>query len=364
MRKLATIRKIDNLLPIEGADLIVTAIIDGWTVVVKKDEFRLGDPCFYFEIDSFLPDGNPAWQHLVEKHSRTFDGKRGHRLRTVRLRGQLSQGFAVPVNVFPEFAVECAKIPDEYPASAMFTNLCNLDWTTILGIVKYEPPVPAELAGQVRGNFPGFIPKTDQERCQNLGHDIFVENVDSRYEITMKMDGTSFTAYHRDGETGVCGRNWELQVNDDNASNTLVRMFVDSGLQAALREFGLNYAVQGELMGPGIQGNREAFTAARLFIFDIYDINGGCYLSPEDRHHTITELWNRGLNRDVVQHVPVMSMGVTLGELGISNVGELLKFAEGPSFVHPVREGLVFKRADGGFSFKSISNAFLLKEKD
>jgi RNA ligase (TIGR02306 family) len=339
MRKLATIRKIDNLLPIEGADLIVTAVIDGWTVVVKKNEFNVGDLCVYFEIDSFLPDGNPAWQHLVEKHSRTFDGKRGHRLRTVRLRGQLSQGFAASTSIVND--------------DAIFADMnIGLDVSDILGIVKYEAPVPAELAGQVRGNFPGFIPKTDQERCQNLGHDIFVENVDSRYEITMKMDGTSFTAYHRDGETGVCGRNWELQINDDNATNTLVRMFVDSGLQAALLDFGLNYAVQGELMGPAIQGNREAFTAARLFIFDIYDIDGGRYLSPEDRHRVITELWNRGLNRDVVQHVPVMSMG------------ELLKFAEGPSFVHPVREGLVFKREDGGFSFKSISNAFLLKEKD
>jgi len=354
MRKLATIRKIDNLLPIEGADLIVTAVIDGWTVVVKKNEFDVGDLCVYFEIDSFLPDGNPAWQHLVDKSSRTFDGGKGHRLRTIRLRGQLSQGFAAPLHILGQ--------PHEiFPIGE---GCIGADVTEDLRIKKYEAPVPAELSGQVRGNFPGFIPKTDQERCQNLGVDIFVTNEDSRYEVTMKMDGTSFTAYYRDGADGVCGRNWELQVNDDNASNTLVRMFIDSGLQAALREFGLNYAVQGELMGPAIQGNREAFTAARLFIFDIYDINGGRYLSPEDRHRVITELWNRGLNRDVVQHVPVMSMGVTLAELGIGNIGELLAFAEGPSFIHPVREGLVFKRADGGFSFKAISNAFLLKEKD
>jgi RNA ligase (TIGR02306 family) len=360
MRKLATIRKIDNLLPIEGADLILTAVIDGWTVVVKKNEFDIGELCVYFEIDSFLPDGNPYWQHLVDKSSRIFEGAKGHRLRTIKLRGQLSQGFVIPIP--HELEIEW---------SHTFLNFEGVrplregdDVSDILGIKKWEATIPAELAGQVRGNFPGFIPKTDQERCQNLGHDIFVENADSHYEVTMKMDGTSFTAYYKDDADGVCGRNWELQVNDDNASNTLVRMFVDSGLQAALRELRLNYAVQGELMGPAIQGNREAFTAARLFIFDIYDIDGARYLSPEDRHRVITELWNRGLNRDVVQHVPVMSMGVTLSELGISNIGELLKFAEGPSFVHPVREGLVFKRADGGFSFKSISNAFLLKEKD
>ena len=354
MRKLATIRKIDNLLPIEGADLIVTAVIDGWTVVVKKNEFNVGDLCVYFEIDSFLPDGNPAWQHLVDKSSRIFENGKGHRLRTIKLRGQLSQGFVVPLSVLGK--------PED-----IFTigeGCIGADVTEDLGVKKWEAAIPAELAGQVRGNFPGFIPKTDQERCQNLGVDIFVTNADSQYEVTMKMDGTSFTAYYRDGADGVCGRNWELQVNDDNASNALVRMFVDSGLQAALRELRLNYAVQGELMGPGIQANREAFTAARLFIFDIYDIDGGCYLSPEDRHRVITELWNRGLNRDVVQHVPVMSMGVTLSELGIGTVGELLAFAEGPSFVHPIREGLVFKRVDGGFSFKAISNLFLLREKD
>lgn len=359
MRKLATIRRIDNLLPIEGADLIMTAVIGGWTVVVKKNEFDIGELCVYFEIDSFLPDGNLYWQHLVDKSSRIFENGKGHRLRTIKLRGQLSQGFVIPITHELEVEWSHTFLNFEDARSLQVGD----DLTELLGVLKYEAPIPAELAGQVRGNFPGFIPKTDQERCQNLGHDIFTENANSQYEVTMKMDGTSFTAYYRDGADGVCGRNWELQMNDDNASNTLVRMFVDSGLQAALRELRLNYAVQSELMGPGIQANREAFTAARLFIFDIYDIDSGCYLSPEDRHHVITELWNRGLNRDVVQHVPVMYMGVTLSELGISNVGELLAFAEGPSFVHPIREGLVFKRSDGGFSFKVISNDYLFREK-
>jgi len=352
MRKLATIRKIADLLPIEGADLILTAIIDGWTVVVKKNEFQVGDLCVYFEIDSFLPDGNPAWQHLVEKHPRMFEGNRGHRLKTVRLRGQLSQGFAAPIlSLFDQFsAFNIFEIGD--------------DVSDRLNIKKFELPVPTELAGQVGGNFPGFIPKTDQERCQNIGIDIFVKNADSRYEVTMKMDGTSFTGFAMDGVPGVCGRNWELKINDDNATNSLVRMYVDSGLQAALLDFGHNYAVQGELMGHGIQRNREGLTAHKLFVFDIYDIDGKCYLTPEQRHNVLTELWNRGMSRDMVEHAPVLSMGVTLAELGISNVKELLDFAEGPSFVHPIREGLVFKRVDGQFSFKAISNLFLLREKD
>lgn len=361
MRKLATIRKIADLLPIEGADLILTAVIDGWTVVVKKNEFKVGDLCVYFEIDSFLPDGNLAWQHLVEKHPRMFEGNRGHRLKTVRLRGQLSQGFAAPVSSFVDMFLDSND--DEGQELSEFFFEGN-DLSDFLNIKKFELPIPTQLAGQVGGNFPGFIPKTDQERCQNIGIDIFVKNADSHYEVTMKMDGTSFTGFVKDGVPGVCGRNWELKINDDNATNSLVRMYVDSGLQAALLNFEHNYAVQGELMGYGIQKNREELTAHKLFVFDIYDIDEKRYLTPEQRHAVLTELWNRGMSRDMVEHAPVLSMGVTMAELGLTSVNELLAFAEGPSYHHPIREGLVFKRVDGGFSFKAISNAFLLKEKD
>ena len=362
MRKLATIRRINDLLPSEGADLIVTAVIDGWTVVVKKNEFNIGDLCVYLEIDSFLPDGNPAWQHLVEKHPRMFEGNRGHRLKTVRLRGQLSQGFAAPLDKFFDAFVDSTEDEGQEPSEFFFEGN---DLSSFLNIKKYEAPIPGQLAGQVRGNFPGFIPKTDQERCQNLGVDIFVTNADSHYEVTIKMDGTSFTAYHRDGETGVCGRNWELQINDDNASNTLVRMFIDSGLQTALRLFGKNYAVQGELMGPGIQKNREGLKSHKLFIFDIYDIDGGCYVSPMIRQEIFAILVGHDLNIDMIQHVPIIAHSAKLNDtLGITNVNQLLKFAEGASIHHAIREGLVFKRVDGGFSFKAISNHYLLKSDD
>lgn len=94
-RKLVTIRTIDAIGPIEGADAIEVATIGGWNVVVKKNEVKAGDKVFYFEIDSFLPDGNPAWQFLVDKQGRTFEGRLGHRLRTVKLRGTTSQGLVL-----------------------------------------------------------------------------------------------------------------------------------------------------------------------------------------------------------------------------------------------------------------------------
>ena len=358
MRKLATIRKIDNLLPIEGADLIVTAVIDGWTVVVKKDEFKIGDLCVYFEIDSFLPDGNPAWQHLVEKHPRMFEGKRGHRLKTVRLRGQLSQGFAAPVNSFIDAFIDSKE--DEGQELSEYFFVGN-DLSDLLGIVKYEAPIPTALAGQISGNFPSFIPKTDQERCQNIGHEIFVDNKDSSYEITMKVDGTSFTAYYKDGVTGVCGRNWDLSLDELNAGNSLVRMFIDSGLQEALHKYGENIAIQGELYGVGIQGNKEGINSRKLAIFDMYDIENQCYFPSLTRRSILDELYELGLNKELVHHIPIIGTYLTLDKIGACEMKSLLEYSKGPSLHAAMREGLVFKRIDGKFSFKVINNDWLLK---
>lgn len=357
MRKLVTIRRIDNLLPIEGADLIELAKVDGWQCVVKKGEFEKGDYCIYFEIDSFLPI-KPEFEFLRKSSYKKMGEQEGFRIRTAKFKGQVAQGLALPIKaVAPDAIRDSLKNDTE---AEMFAK----DFSDAFGVVKYEPPVPAELAGNVVGNFPGFIKKTDQERCQNLGNEIFVDNEDSRYEITMKLDGTSFTAFYVDKEEGVCGRNWELKADESNEHNTLVRMYIDSGLQEILRKYGKNIAVQGELMGPGIQKNREKLAKHKLFIFDIYDIDGGCYFAPHTRHEILQDLWSLGLNRELVDHVPVIAMAESLEDLKVYGVAELLAFAEGPSIVHPIREGLVFKRIDGGFSFKAISNQFLLKSED
>jgi len=362
MRKLATIRQILDLRPIPGADQIELAVVDGWTVVVRVGEFKRGDPCVYFEIDSFLPL-RPEFEHIRARCFKRMGEQEGLRIKTIRLRGQLSQGMALPLTSFPEIITEWDRLCNE-GLKAANTTIHDVDFSELLGVQKYEPPVPTQLAGNVSGNFPGFIPKTDQERCQNYGREIFVDNEGARYEITVKLDGTSFTGYRKDEEDGVCGRNWKLKVDDDNATNSLVRMYVDSGLQAALAKLGMNYAVQGELMGPGIQKNREGFKITKLFVFDIYDIDNGCYLAPHARHEVLYQLWDLGLDRDMVDHVPVIAMEMPLEELGIESVDQLLAYAEGPSIAHAIREGLVFKRVDGGFSFKAISNKFLLKEED
>jgi RNA ligase (TIGR02306 family) len=367
-RQLVTVRRISSLTPIPGADAIEVAQVDGWKVVVKKGEFKEGDLAIYFEIDSFLPESDPRYSFLMKSGVRVFEGERGHKLRTIKLRGQISQGLLLPVNLFFEDFVG-SEYDEGQELSEFFLE--GADLTDFLKIKKYEAPISPALSGKVRGNFPDFIRKTDQERCQNLKRDIFENNKNSRYEVTVKLDGTSVTFYHRldphgsgYSHLGVCSRNLELKLDDnDNKDNSLIRMFHDSGLSLVLSKLG-NIAIQGELMGPGIQGNRENLKQHVFYVFDVQDIDNQRYLTTTERKALMDSLINHGVNYQMVQHVPIIHEDVSLEELNINDTDALLKYAEGPSINNPVREGLVFKRHDGGFSFKAISNTFLAKEKD
>lgn len=413
-RKLVTFRTIDGLTPIEGADVIEIASIDGWKVIVKKGEFKVGDNCLYFEIDSFLPDGNPAWQFLVDKTSRIQDGIKGHQLRTIKLRGNISQGLALPVKAMFDI-VEKDGSKFLKPKHSDITFILDeftkyIDFSLIFGVVKWDPPLPAELSGQAEGLFPSWIRKTDQERCQNIRNKIFqyedthilinpalwsedvikahIENgkikeingnyfvihgalaeKDALYERSMKLDGSSMTAYIRKKlddsyKVGVCSRNLELKINDENAENAFVKMLIDSELYSALIKFfettGRSIAVQGELMGPGIQKNREQLHKNEFFVFDIFDIDNSVYVAPRERMEIFKEL-TKTAN---IKHVPILDPAINLEEQNIKSIDDLLALAEGPSLKHAFREGDVYKRLDGLFSFKAISNKFLEKQKD
>ena len=360
MRKLASIRQITEILPIEGADLIVRVRVDDWYCVALKTEFGIGDLCVYFEIDSFIPLILQV-EHLRAKAYKKMGDKEGIRIKTIKLKGQISQGLVLPVSSFFEMFAD-SKFDEGQELSEYFC-LGN-DVSDLIGVEKYEQPIPQELNGQVKGNFPTFIKKTDQERCQNIGYRIFNDHKDTTYEVTMKLDGTSFTGFQYNGEDGVCGRNWQLQMDEWNANNALVKMYVDSKMQSALKAYGRNIAVQGEFMGPKIQANREGLLFYTLFVFDIYDIDNQCQLGADDRRTALQALYDLGLNKDMVQHVPIFAYNVTMEDLGITDVSSLLKAAEGPSLNHAIRVGQVYKSMDGQFTFKAISNAFLLKEKD
>ena len=351
-RKIASLRRIDAIDPIPGADAIEVATVGGWKIVVKKNEFFVGELAVYCEIDCWIPNKIAPFLSKGQE-PRLYEGVLGERLRTIRLRGQISQGLLLKALPVDSAALETAGV--QFPAVE------GMDVSEQLGIRKWEAPVPAQLAGQVEGLFPSFIRKTDQERCQNLVEEIFTNNSSSTYEVTLKLDGSSATFFHLNGSTGVCSRNLQLKVNEENAANTFVRMFVESNLQEVLPLVG-HYAIQGELCGEGIQGNREKIKGHKLFVFDVQDIKAGRYLTPEERLEFMHLLFSKGVKQDLVQHVPVLSLNATLSVLNIQTINDLIAFADGPSLTHQVREGVVFKRMDGGFSFKSISNKFLMAE--
>lgn len=351
MRKMASIRSIDNIEPITDADSIEVATVGGWKVVVKKGEFKTNDLVVYLEIDSWVPTSLAPFLSKG-KEPKVFNGVEGERLRTVKLRGQISQGFLLPI--------DCTTISDGEGNVISVSE--GDDVTEFLGIQKWERPLPTQLRGQAKGNFPSFIRKTDQERCQNLQKNIFVDWKDLEWEISLKLDGSSLTGYYNNGETGICSRNLELMDNDENSGNSFIQTFNSSGLKDAIKSIGRNVAVQGEMMGEKIQGNRENLTGTILFIFDVFDIDNQQYMTPQDRLEFINLLFKNGYTGDIA---PILNSKTTLHNIGISNITDLLSFADGESINNPVREGVVFKCVtNGDISFKAISNKFLLKGGD
>lgn len=351
MRKMASIRSIDNIEPITDADSIEVATVGGWKVVVKKGEFKTNDLVVYLEIDSWVPTSLAPFLSKG-KEPKVFNGVEGERLQTVKLRGQISQGLLLPI--------DCTTISDGEGNVISVSE--GDDVTEFLGIQKWERPLPTQLQGQAKGNFPSFIRKTDQERCQNLQKNIFVDWKDLEWEISLKLDGSSLTGYYNNGETGICSRNLELKDNDENSGNSFIRTFNSSGLKDAIKSIGRNVAVQGEMMGEKIQGNRENLTGTILFIFDVFDIDNQQYMTPQDRLEFINLLFKNGYTGDIA---PILNSKTTLHNIGISNITDLLSFADGESINNPVREGVVFKCVtNGDISFKAISNKFLLKGGD
>lgn len=359
MRKLASIRRITEILPIPGADAIEVVQVGGWRVVTKKNEFQVNDLCVYFEIDSVLPVCEQfeflRGSSFVQKDWLISDDNptgEGFRLRTIRLRGQISQGLVVPVHSF--YRTVATLMVEGY----VFERFEGDDVTDLLGVVKWDPPVPASLSGKVKGNFPSFIPKTDQERIQNVTADEMAKYADHDFEVTVKLDGSSMTVFSQNEYVGVCSRNLELDWEND-PNTTFAKVLTETALHEILPTLG-NYAIQGELMGPGIQGNRENMKDHKLYVFDIYDIGAGRYLTSSERIDFVNQirLLQRTKGVKCIEHCPIQP-AVQAAKLSVDN---LLAMAEGPSIVNAVREGLVFKSIqDPMFSFKAISNKWLLK---
>jgi RNA ligase (TIGR02306 family) len=331
-RKLVSIQVIDAVAPIEGADNIMQARVMGWTVVVKKGEFAPGDRCVFFEIDSVLPDG-PAWSEFMRP--------RGFRVRTVKLRGVLSQGLALPVSILG------GEVPEP-----------GIDIREHLGVVKYEPVLPD--AREVAGPFPGRVPKTDEIRLQSaLG--VLDELAGREFFVTTKCDGTSAT-YFRDGDAGLvaCSRNWALAPGENHVWRLAAQYELGERLPP-------DFAIQGEVCGPGIQKNRLGLPAIELFVFSVYDVRAARFLDFEPFTAFCAE---HGLRTVPIERV-------VRGAEAAAYRHDLDGWLEAARGLYPGtkqrKEGIVVRplaevRSEtlGGsrLSFKVINNDFLLKDED
>lgn len=347
-RQLATIRKIAEVQAIPNADKICAYRVDGWWVVDSVGKYNVGDLVVYLEIDSWVPNSIAPFLSKG-KEPKEFEGVKGERLRTVKLRGFTSQGLLLPLSILgkPE---EIFPINDDSIGADVTQDLC---------ILKYEKPLPAALAGTAKGNFPSFIPKTDQPRIQNCTRNFekWVE-AGTVWEITEKLDGSSMTVYLKIDELdeegtpkyGVCSRNLDLKKDE---FNSFWEAAIKENLIWKIASTGRSLAIQGELVGEGIQGNPYKLTGRQFFCFDIWDIDNQKYLLPEERRQLCFDL--------DIQHVPYFGRSL-LGGLFASQ-SDVLADADGTSVVgaKPAREGLVYKsETEHDVSFKAISNAWLL----
>lgn len=351
MRKLATVQQIAELLPIEGADAIEVARINGWNVVVKKGDFKVDEMVVFCEVDSFLPI-QPEYEFLRKSsYKKMSDGTEGFRLKTIRLRGQLSQGLLI------NYQVLISKLPPDENGHVDLPDVGE-DVTEIMGIIKYEPPVPACLAGQMKGNFPGFLNKTDEERVQNIKDSMYerYKSKGKKYYITEKLDGSSCSIYLRGNEFGVCSRNVNLFETENNTFWKVARQYnIEEILRNHSEYTGFQtFALQGELIGEGVQGNPYNIKGHEFHIFNLF-------YSDLDYYANIDELIDFAKKYNL-KLVPILYKDINLPENGM----ECLKLAEGKSALNPntEREGIVIRHFDRSVSFKAISNKFLLKSGD
>jgi tRNA-binding EMAP/Myf-like protein len=342
-RKLASIRKILDITPIEGADKIELVTIDGWKVVVAKDVgHKVGDLVVYCEVDSFLPI-REEFEFLRKTSYKKMGDQEGFRLKTIKLRGQLSQGLIVPISVLNP--------PD---TNIYVTPFEGLDVTEMLDIVKYEPPIPAELSGKVKGMFPSFLRKTDEERVQNLASEYDSYRTQNKlglkFYVTEKLDGSSATFYFKDGVFGVCSRNLELLETE---GNTFWKVARELELENKLKDCGFNVCIQGELIGEGIQGNPYKIKGQTVRFFNGFNI---------DTQENIPFLeFTEMIQKMGLKTVPIVDFDFDLPD----SIDNILEYADNPSNLNYNfdREGVVVRSYDRTISFKSISNKFLLNEK-
>jgi RNA ligase (TIGR02306 family) len=332
-RKLATIQRILEITPIEKADAIEKAKVLGWNCVIKKG-MKVNDKIIYCEVDSVLPD-KPEFEFLRE---------RKFRIRTIRLRGQISQGLVLPLSYLPEGDYEDGQ-----------------DVTELMGITLYQPPIPETMKGLVKGGFPSFVSKTDETRIQIL-QNVLDKHIGTPCYISEKIDGTSVTYFIKDGVFGVCSRNLELLETEGNLYWKIARVF---DIENKLKKLEKNIAIQGEIYGHGIQENPLRIEGQKVAFFNVFDIDKFAYLDFEDFISTMDLL--------ELESVPIICTDFILH----NNIDEYVKLATRKStislsmkdwaegiVIRPLKEVVSLEMSsnfnNGRLTFKVINPEYLL----
>lgn len=404
-RKLVTIRKVNAVDPIENADAIEVATVDGWQVVIKKGEFIPGDYCVFFEIDSFLPANDERFAFLARNGTKKDEkGVDRIRLRSIKLRGQISQGLALPVSVLDKVVqLDLLLSVNGEEGETLFEALDNSRHgiENFLNVTKYERPDERNGGtgagkAKVAGNFPIVVPKTDEDRIQNVfgkfkqtmqgvpfrkslkldgssqtiaffnNPDFFVEKVDDEVlewdEEANELKVVEVKPYPFQWETSqvvVCSRNLALKF-DPNASfwKAALKDDIPARLKKYCEDHDRQLALQGECMGPGIQGNREELEEHEFFCFRIWDVDNQNFLDDADFLEVTSIL---GIN--------IVPQGEIIKFFDVyDTIKDALDSAEHASIKHPIAEGDVYKstvKVNGQtIHFKVINNKFLLKCED
>ena len=370
-RKLAHIEKITGFSPIVGADKIEVAHVLGWECVVKKGEFKQDELIIYVEVDSVMP----------EKQEFDFLKNRKYRVRTIKLKGQVSQGLVLPLDIITRNNGVLAR----YAYSEV-----GKDVTDLLGVTKYLSPSEREeikkvevdqnkltnfmkryswyrrlfLSRKQKEGFPYWVSKTDEERIQNIPH-VLEQFKDKEVYVTEKIDYQSVTftgkmvanttpiigkLLPKKYQFVVCSRN--LTTNDRNS--LYWKIAKKYNIEQILKE-NPTLTIQGEQGDTKVQGNKYGIIEPTMWIFNIID-------HEKNYHYTYSQIVifcrKYGLN-----YVPLVKTG-KLSELG-STVHELVELSKGKSVLADIpREGIVVRCIEDGkklLSFKVINPDFLLK---
>lgn len=347
MRNLASIQQIWKIEPIEGADRIELAHVLGWQCVVNKNQFKVNDLAIYFEIDSFLPI-KPEFEFLrTSSYKKTDLMGEGFRLKTMKFRGQISQGLLLPISAFNELSGN---------------ETIGTDVTEILGVRKWEIEEMATTGGTVIGTLPYDVPHTDETRIQ-ANPELLNEFANLEYYITTKMDGSSHSLSIDKNGFHVTGHNYEYK---DDGVSSFYNLVKQNKYEEKMRNYFeshqlSSFTIQGEFCGPGIQRNRLKLFKPQWYVFTIR-ING-LRIGLVEMQSICKEL--------ELDMVPVQEIGFDLPSK-YPTIESLLERANGNYPNGGKQEGIVIrptipvysKTLSENLSMKVINNNYLLKNED